>query len=141
MLGGKEICLSGIRGVMFLLINCAGLSTRGVMNPDGFKMSVLPFFPHLALTVWGQALKVLVKTYIGSGRNNSLNFWALPLSFFLVRALENLMKVDLILQILTCISPIIFGCFWTFQIPSRDQFQGMSPCSVIIIDNLAHLAY
>lgn len=51
MLGGKESCLSGIREVMFLPINCAGLSTRGVMNPDGFKMTVFPFFPHQVLTV------------------------------------------------------------------------------------------
>lgn len=88
MLGEKESCLSGIKEVMFLPINCMSLSTWGEMNPDGFKMSVLPFFLHLVLTVWGQALKVFVKTYIVSGKNNSLNFWALHLAFFfLVRAL------------------------------------------------------
>lgn len=57
MLGEKGSCLSGIREVMLLPLNCVGLSTWGEMNPDGFKMSVLPLFPHLVLTVWGQALK------------------------------------------------------------------------------------
>lgn len=57
MLGEKESCLSGIREVMFLPINCVGLSTWVEMNPDGFKMSVLPRFSPSGAHCLGSSIK------------------------------------------------------------------------------------
>lgn len=79
--------------IIFIPNMAVGLSVRGELEPYDFKMSIFPIWCLLF------GVKVLVKTYILSGRMNSLNLWYLP--FFLLGTLENLMKVDLILYMLT----------------------------------------
>lgn len=92
-----------------------------------------PATPHLVLTVWGQALKVLVKTYIVSGGDNSLNV-GVPLSFFfVVRAPWESNESWPHIAYTHINFSYSFGLFLDLSNPSMGQFQVTNPCSVIII--------
>lgn len=110
---------------MFLSIDCVGLSVRGELKPYDFKMSIFPIWCLLF------GVKVLVKTYILSGRNELIKFVVLTL-LFIRNSWESNESWPHIVHAHTFL-PTVFGLFLKLSYLNYQSTQAMNPCSVAII--------